>query len=268
MAFGKKEIMQSPQLSHYIIPFEAAITKYANCQLSKRELISSFPFELYDAYSKEIKNATEYRSAVSLKDRNMEVAYISGLSGSGKTLFAKYIAQQLHYDVFISGTGEDLLDNYDKEECIILDDFRASTMRFNEFLKFTDNNTNATIRSRYHNKDISKCKLMIITSIYKPYELYSMFSENTEQYEQFARRIKHKFYIVNKEAMAISISGTNEGDPKELLYDLAEVYYKMGVDPNPETNDSMSLLNNIGLKRYDKEDAEIQGKKDEIIYVL
>jgi len=72
-------------------------------------------------------------------------------------------------------------------------------MKFAELLKMLDNNTNSSVRSRYYNKDISNCKLIVLTSIMKPDELYSFFKDdsgesNQEPIEQFYRRIKHHFY--------------------------------------------------------------------------
>ena len=55
-----------------------------------------------------------------IKERNLEVVYITGGSGSGKTLSAKYFAEKFGYDSFVSGSGDDFLDGYDKEECLII----------------------------------------------------------------------------------------------------------------------------------------------------
>ena len=118
------------------------IAQYANLEITKKQFyktINNQPngWELYRDFQKHILKAEKYRANV-LKDRSLEVLYISGDSGSGKTTFAKYLAEKKHYDPFVSGSGDDILDGYDKEECIILDDFRAGTMKFSELLKFLD----------------------------------------------------------------------------------------------------------------------------------
>ena len=137
---------------------EREIDNYANLRITKKQFYSKLQsvdngFELYhDKYSS-ITKAEKYRANI-LKERNLEVIYVCGPSGSGKTTFGKYLAAKLNYDPFVSGSGDDFLDGYDKEECIILDDFRAGTMKFSELLKFIDNNTGSSVKSRYYNKDI------------------------------------------------------------------------------------------------------------------
>ena len=228
------------------INFEKLIEDYANLRITRRQFYGvltedSFGWELYKDKQKDILKAEKYRSNI-LKERNLDVLYICGPSGSGKTTFAKYVAEQKHYDPFVSGSGEDILDGYDKEECIILDDFRAGTMKFSELLKFLDNNTGSSVKSRYYNKDINNCKLLIITSIQLPHELYGLFknedgTENKEPIEQFYRRIKHHYlYVsVNKDAIYnLSLNGKFEQYP---IKKLSEMYDELGIKPQ-ETDDN------------------------------
>lgn len=228
------------------INFEKLIEDYANLRITRRQFYGvltedSYGWELYKDKQKDILKAEKYRSNI-LKERNLEVLYICGPSGSGKTTFAKYVAEQKHYDPFVSGSGEDILDGYDKEECIILDDFRAGTMKFSELLKFLDNNTGSSVKSRYYNKDINNCKLLIITSIQLPHELYGLFknedgTENKEPIEQFYRRIKHHYlYVsVNKDAIYnLSLNGKFEQYP---IKKLSEMYDELGIKPQ-ETDDN------------------------------
>ena len=120
----------------------------------------------YDTFKKSIQNAFEYKRVVDHSiDRQMEVIYIFGRTGSGKSTFAKYIAAKRDLSVFISSGDNDIFDGYTQEDCIILDDFRGGNLSFPEILKLLDNNSNSTISSRYHNKDIGHCKLLIVTSI-------------------------------------------------------------------------------------------------------
>ena len=148
---------------------EKLLQDYGNCKITKRQFMSVLQANPYGLdwymtnYSK-ITKAEKYRANL-LKDRNLEVLYIAGPSGTGKTTLAKYYADKLNYDPFVSGSGDDFLDGYDKEECIILDDFRAGSMKFAELLKFLDNNTGSSVRSRYYNKDINNCKLLILQLI-------------------------------------------------------------------------------------------------------
>lgn len=183
------------------VDIEQKILDYGECKISKKQLMTYLSALDYQKLRSKIKAMQEYR-AFKIGDRDMEVVYITGQSGSGKTVFAKYLAEKLHFDYFVSGSGDDFLDGYDKEECIILDDFRASSMRFAEMLKMIDNNTNSTVRSRYYNKDISNCRLMIMTSIYEPCDLYQFFKSDDgdtpmkEPIMQFYRRLGNHFFAI------------------------------------------------------------------------
>lgn len=127
----------------------------------------------YDRYKRTISNTFEFKK---LKDsstnRNMDVIYIQGCSGTGKTTYAKYLAEKRGLTLFISGSGKDFLDGYKDEECIVLDDFRGNNMYFNDVLKLLDNHTNSSVSSRYYNKNIQNCKLLIITSVYTIEDFY------------------------------------------------------------------------------------------------
>lgn len=127
----------------------------------------------YDKFRNTINNTFQYKiNKETSIDRNMEVIYIVGGTGSGKTTFGKYVAEQRKLSVFISSTGKDLFDGYKQEECIILDDFRGDNMEFADILKLLDNFSNCRINSRYTNKEIGMCKLMILTSVMSIDEFY------------------------------------------------------------------------------------------------
>ena len=228
------------------------IAQYANLEITKKQFYKTINnqsngWELYRDFQKHILKAEKYRANV-LKDRSLEVLYISGDSGSGKTTFAKYLAEKKHYDPFVSGSGDDILDGYDKEECIILDDFRAGTMKFSELLKFLDNNTGSSVKSRYYNKDINNCKLLIITSVQQPHELYAFFknedgTQNKEPIEQFYRRIKHHFLYISVKKDAIYNVSLNGKFEKYPIKKLSEMYEELGI--KPEETDDNSVINEL-----------------------
>lgn len=214
------------------------INQYAELIVSKKKLMSYLSFKDYSnsKIRTRIKAAQEYRH-MKIADRNLEVVYFTGNSGSGKTTAAKYFAEKLNYDYFISGSGDDIFDGYDKEECIILDDFRAGTMRFMETLKMLDNNTNSSVKSRYVNKDLSNCKLIIITSISKPSELYHKLSdtENQEPAEQFYRRLKHHYFQVSDDGELVEYSLKMDSFEKETgksLGNIHKIFEELGIDPS------------------------------------
>lgn len=118
-------------------------------------------------------------------DRQMICYFITGGSGTGKTTYAKRIAEQKGYAVYISSGGKNPLDNYAGEECIILDDTRSSTWSLTDFLKLTDNHTDSLVGCRYYNKSIAECKLLIVTSVKSLNEFYqnAIKDDNEPQYQ-------------------------------------------------------------------------------------
>ena len=229
-----------------------AIRAYGNLLISRKQLfkfLEKFGDEkavIYEKNYQRIKKMESLRHQT-IGERKLEVVYIMGPSGSGKTTVGKYIAEQLKYDYFVSGSGEDFLDSYDKEECIILDDFRAGTMRFSEFLKFIDNNTNSSVKSRYNNKDVSNCKLIIITSVFEPAKLYKVTNvddsdeenPNQEPLEQLMRRLKHKVYSIEGDILWCQ----HNDEEKVPFIDMKKVYEYFGIDLNKK--DDSSLMDSL-----------------------
>ena len=170
---------------------EQLLVSYIECKINKKKLYQELtPLE-------QLKNFNQIEKAQKLRAeymgvRDMKVIYISGNAGSGKTTLAKFLAEMSNYDYFVSGSGGDILDGYDKEECIILDDLRGDSFTKAELFKLTDNHTNSSVKSRYRNKDISRCKLMIITSVKTPYNLYN-WNDDKEPSNQFARRLNYMY---------------------------------------------------------------------------
>lgn len=155
----------------------------------KRELIAKRildweikPYNLIDFVSIEeyAKNNSFYNNCFKWRqekmaeiNRNLECIYVYGPSWIWKTTYAKKLAENLGYSVYISSGWKKPLDDYKWQECIILDDIREKDFELNEFLKLTDNNTNSFIWCRYYNKSIAECKLIILTSIIPMRNFYS-----------------------------------------------------------------------------------------------
>lgn len=142
-------------------------------------------------YDKDIQKAYAIRDEKKALevDRTMNVMYFYGPSGTGKTTLAKTIGADKGYSVFVSGSSNDPLQGYMGQECVILDDIRGSDWKINDLLKLLDNHTNSLVKSRYSNKLLSDCKLMILTSVEDIDKLYQGLSNyNHEPIEQLKRR--------------------------------------------------------------------------------
>lgn len=177
----------------------------------------------YDKYKRSIENAFVYRQKIlsEKSDREMEVIFITGKSGSGKTTYAKMLCDNKDYSYFVSSSSNDPFDGYLGQDAIILDDLRGSSFTFADLLKITDNHTSSAVKSRYKNK-VLECKLLIITSIMPIDEFYKNIFESAEEpLEQFKRRCQ-TYIKMEKERMTVYGFDNNTMD-----------YHRFGVSKNP-----------------------------------
>lgn len=186
--FDYASLIKNDIVKEQLIDFDAnPITYYKN---------------IYKYDARKLRDITTlYNNYLELKkkesnNRDMKVLYISGPSGVGKTTLAKIFASQTYQndEIFISSSSNDILDGYLGEKCIILDDLRDDALRYADLLKFLDNNTNSSVKSRYSNKQLVRCELVIITSIKEPFQLYANI---TEDKKQLYRRVK-EYLVITK----------------------------------------------------------------------
>ena len=153
------------------------------------------PIELWAKYKSRIENAlTYYRERVCMnKDREIQVVFMSGRPGVGKTLFAKEYCKKVKKSFCVSSSSNDPMQDYKGEDVLILDDLRDDSYSFTDLLKILDNHTKSTVKSRYHNKAFIG-DMIIITS-YRPITDW-YFNVQKEAKEQLYRRVKtwYKFY--------------------------------------------------------------------------
>lgn len=127
-------------------------------------------------------------------DRNMDILYIFGKTGNGKTTYAKALAKKKGYATFITGCSNDAFEGYEGQECIILDDLRSDTFTsFADALKIFDNNTSSRVKSRYNNK-VLQAELMIVTSSISVTDLFRSLA-TSEDIKQIYRRINNVIYL-------------------------------------------------------------------------
>lgn len=147
--------------------------------------------EEWHTHRKLIQDAFEYRlKQIKGVNRNMTCIYIWGDSGTGKTTYAKKLAQEKNYSTYVSSGSNDPLDDYEGQDCLILDDIRPSCMKLSDLLKMLDNNTSSSVSSRYRNK-VLECKLIILTSTLPIDSFFSqVFESEKETAVQLQRRCK------------------------------------------------------------------------------
>ena len=105
---------------------EGYVKRYDLANYFQRNKIDPLYLTMWKPY---IDNAYKVRNEYYNRsfDRDMEVIFITGKAGSGKTTFAKLLAKKKGYEIFVSGSSNDILDGYEDEECIILDDLRKES---------------------------------------------------------------------------------------------------------------------------------------------
>lgn len=155
----------------------------------------------YVKMDRDIQKALEYRIKKMLAQRhkNMEVIYIYGVPGSGKTEYAKALAERCGKTYYISEPGKDFVDGYTDEECFILDDPRAGHIRPETLLKFLDPRTATKTSSRFHNKLVMS-DLIIITTPYEPLTFFRSLLNDShleEPVSQFTRRCQYVYEFTN-----------------------------------------------------------------------
>ena len=72
-------------------------------------------------------------------DRHIEVVFIQGKGGTGKTYYAKKLLTSRGLDFCVSSSSNDPFQDYLGQKAIILDDARDSFFEFADFLKILDN---------------------------------------------------------------------------------------------------------------------------------
>jgi len=181
------------------------------------------------------------------KGRDMEVYWIYGKPGIGKTTLAKIICKNKKWSFAISSSSNDPLQDYEGQDALILDDFRPSGWTKSDVLKMFDNNTASSIKSRYQNKQTCYLRAIIVTTVLSPYELWVNWdSGSKEPFEQLSRRITSEIEMYKDVA---------EGD-------FAHVYF---------TEKSFDNVGESSTKRYDftkhlekiRAEAEAERKKRE-----
>ena len=146
------------------------LTMVTKGELKRKDIGTKLPAEVYATHRSALDTAFEQRNKTEAKLRNATntvnkiIYFISGKSGSGKTTYAKVMATKQGMDYFQAGSGNDLLDGYQGEECLILDDVRGRNFTYEDLLKLIDPNSISSYKSRYSNKLVTS-KLIVLTSI-------------------------------------------------------------------------------------------------------
>ncbi len=153
-------------------------------------------------------------------DRDIDVMFICGGGGFGKTTYAKRLFKSQGYDFCTSSSSNDPFQDYLGQKGMLLDDLRDKAFdKFEDILKILDNHTNSSIQSRFQNKSFNG-KLIIVTSSVPLYRWYrgknskgDYYNVSDEDLYQLYRRISCYVQMDENEIVVYSEVG-KDGKPK------------------------------------------------------
>lgn len=200
-ADNRKSAIKDPVLRSYISLIDTGV-------LTRYNIDDFVPMEHFVAYNHKLNKAFEYQENKfkrNLKSRDsLKVYYIFGSSGSGKTTLAKYICETMGLEYALSSASNDILQDYNGEPALILDEIRPGSIRFTDLLKLLDHNTVTTGSARYKNPFMN-VKLIVMTSILSIDDFYKkIHDDNGEPVKQLHRRID-ALLEVNDKVVSVSV---------------------------------------------------------------
>lgn len=210
-------------------------------------------------YKIQYERAFEYRrrKALSMEEIEMQVIFITGESGVGKTTYAKELAKGKGYSFFVAGGTNDPFDGYGGQDCVILDEIRPENVELSDLLKWTDNHTRSMVKSRWYNKVINEVKLIIITSIRSLEDFYKLTQNHEEAMIKQLRRRVFGYVKMTKEEIIFKVYNEKYDKFDEnfvLPNKIREIHKKTEQDEQKKIEDIKQIM--IGLGNGLKKTAE------------
>lgn len=147
-------------------------------------------------------------------DRQLEVMFICGKGGTGKTYYAKKFLESQNYDYCVSSSSNDPFQDYLGQEGMILDDLRDKAFEFEDLLKILDNNTVSSVQCRFQNK-VFNGKMIVITSpVPLRYWYRLQYGNQYDTLIQLYRRISCYVEVTKEEITVYNDGVQDNGYPK------------------------------------------------------
>lgn len=202
--------------------YTGAITKQELEQQLTGSAYGRYRRQIDDIWSKRLQNlAAEWREEMVKQGKKIQVIWICGPAGTGKTRLAKQYAEKADQPYFISGSSRDPFQGYAGEHTLILDELRPKTIQYEDLLRILDPHSitgGVMAPSRYADKALA-CDLIIITSPYSPRHFYNEifpdiytaiagYTKAIDGFDQLDRRIALTIQMTANEIYGVSYNNT------------------------------------------------------------
>lgn len=159
-------------------------------------------------------------------DRNLQVIFITGKSGTGKTYYAKKLFDKMNLDYCISSSSNDPFQDYLGQKGMILDDLRDKAFELADLLKILDNNTSSSVKSRFSNKVFNGEVIIITSSVpinywYKEYRSRDGFEDLLQLYRRISTYIKLGERVVYIYDDGLDEKGYPKGQPIQHINEVS-----------------------------------------------
>ena len=134
-----------------------------------RKLMAEFDTKIEKAFAAQRAGLyEEYKHT-----RSLEVIFIEGGGGCGKTALAMAYCQQRKWSYYIASDENDPMQDYASQQCLILDELRDDSFSYSSFMRLLNTYTGTTVQSRYYNKAFTGEAIIIpsyvpLNEYYKP----------------------------------------------------------------------------------------------------
>ncbi len=162
---------------------------------SNSEILEEFPEKYKDIDYMDKARQVIIREKFETVDREIDVTYIYGETGAGKS---RYVHN--NHDsksLYVVTNYNHPFDNYVSQDVIVFEEFRSS-IQLKDMLQYLDRYP-CKLPARYQDKQACYTKVYIISNI----PLYSQFTnvQNNDKssWKAFLRRINHYYYCENRE---------------------------------------------------------------------
>ena len=211
--------------------------------------------QIEDVWRKRLQNlADEWRAEMAAYSKAIQVIWIYGVAGVGKTRMAKAYAEKLGQSYYITGSSRDLFQNYKGEHTLIIDELRPNVMRYQDLLRIMDPyGAQVMAPSRYYDKALA-CNVIIITTPYDPPTFYvaNYVNQVPDGSDQLMRRITLSIRMTQDRIEKIHFRKEAEdqyGTKFETIpLEVAENPYARKVDIAGETNQADLFREVVGAE--------------------